>query len=57
MDDKQIGAATPDDDRLIEVEGAAENLCPQCSGKGEVEGRECPTCGGTGKVVEEIGGA
>lgn len=37
--------------------GTGENLCPDCSGTGILDGRPCPTCGGTGKVVEGIGGA
>lgn len=37
--------------------GTGENLCPDCSGKGRIRGKECPTCGGTGKVIEGIGGA
>jgi hypothetical protein len=34
-----------------------ENLCPDCSGSGRVDGSECATCGGSGKVVEGVGGA
>ncbi|HSO06703.1 MAG TPA: hypothetical protein VLW45_05665 [Pelomicrobium sp.] len=37
--------------------GTGENLCPDCSGKGDLEGKPCPTCGGSGKVVEGVGGA
>ena len=37
--------------------GSGENVCPECSGSGQVDGKECPTCKGTGKVVEPIGGA
>ena len=37
--------------------GTGENLCPQCSGRGRIDGEECPTCGGSGKVIEGIGGA
>ena len=38
-------------------EGTGENLCPDCSDTGQVDGRECTTCNGTGKVIEPIGGA
>jgi DnaJ-class molecular chaperone len=34
-----------------------ENLCPDCSGNGQVDGEECRTCQGTGTVTEPIGGA
>lgn len=37
--------------------GAGENLCPDCSGKGSLNGKRCETCGGTGKVIEGVGGA
>jgi DnaJ-class molecular chaperone len=47
----------PDDERVSETPGAGENLCPDCSGSGRLEGAECPTCAGTGKVIEEVGGA
>ena len=38
------------------ISGTGENICQQCGGTGEFEGRECPTCNGTGKVIEGIGG-
>ena len=34
-----------------------ENICPTCSGRGQLDGKPCPTCEGTGKVIEPIGGA
>lgn len=37
--------------------GTGENLCPDCSGSGKREGRECETCGGTGVIIDGIGGA
>lgn len=37
--------------------GAGENICRECEGTGEVDGKECPECGGTGKVTTGIGGA
>jgi DnaJ-class molecular chaperone len=37
--------------------GAGENLCPRCSGKGQLQGgATCTTCNGTGRVVEAVGG-
>jgi DnaJ-class molecular chaperone len=38
-------------------EGKGENVCPDCGGSGQVDGRECATCQGSGTVVEPIGGA
>jgi len=38
-------------------DGTGENLCPECSGKGQVDGERCGACGGTGTVTEPIGGA
>lgn len=46
----------PGDDAPTGTAGTGEDLCPDCSGTGELRGAECPTCGGTGKVVEGIGG-
>lgn len=37
--------------------GTGENICPKCSGSGQIDGDACPNCGGTGKVIEGIGGA
>jgi hypothetical protein len=37
--------------------GTGENLCPECSGKGRIDGKPCASCGGTGIVVEGVGGA
>lgn len=37
--------------------GTGENLCPDCGGKGRVDGKACATCGGSGKIIEGIGGA
>ena len=35
---------------------AGENVCPDCGGRGELDGRECPNCGGRGMVIEAVGG-
>jgi hypothetical protein len=37
--------------------GTGENLCPACSGSGDLNGQPCAHCNGTGKVVEGVGGA
>jgi RecJ-like exonuclease len=58
MSERQTGPVPPADEELAETTpGAGENLCPECSGSGRLDGKECPTCDGTGKVIEEIGGA
>lgn len=46
----------PGDQAKPGTPGTGENLCPECSGSGKVEGNACPTCGGSGKVIEGIGG-
>jgi DnaJ-class molecular chaperone len=56
MSQEPAGGSTPDEE-LLRTPGAAENLCPECSGSGRVDGNECATCGGSGKVIEEVGGA
>ena len=38
-------------------ETAGENVCPDCSGSGRVDGAQCQTCEGTGTVIEPVGGA
>jgi DnaJ-class molecular chaperone len=47
----------PGDQAPSDVEGAGENVCPECEGSGRAgSGTACPSCGGTGRVVEGIGG-
>ncbi len=36
--------------------GTGEDICPECSGKGQVNNAPCPNCGGTGKVIAGISG-
>ncbi len=43
--------------RALSDNGSGENVCPECSGTGQVDGKECTACQGTGTVVEPIGGA
>ncbi len=47
----------PGDEAAPGTPGAAEDLCPECSGSGKLNDGPCPNCGGTGKVVQGIGGA
>lgn len=46
----------PGDQAAPGTPGTGENLCPDCSGSGRLEGKPCPTCGGTGKVITGISG-
>jgi RecJ-like exonuclease len=34
---------------------SGENLCPACSGKGEVNGKTCSECSGAGTVTTLVG--
>ena len=36
---------------------AGENVCPECSGSGRVEGATCEHCAGTGTVIEGTAGS
>ncbi|GAA0438645.1 hypothetical protein GCM10009095_01940 [Sphingomonas molluscorum] len=47
---------SPGDDAAPGTPGTGENLCPRCSGSGQINGAECPECEGSGKVIEGIGG-
>jgi DnaJ-class molecular chaperone len=47
----------PGDEALPGTPGTGEDVCPQCHGKGRVDGLRCENCGGSGKIVEAIGGA
>jgi hypothetical protein len=49
--------SAPGDEAPPGTPGTGENICRECSGSGELEGKACPVCGGSGKVVEGIGGA
>ncbi len=46
----------PGDEAPPGTPGTGENLCRDCGGSGELDGRSCPTCDGTGKIVEGISG-
>ena len=48
---------TPGDAAPEGTPGTGENVCPECDGTGEREGKPCPNCGGLGTVVQGIGGA
>jgi hypothetical protein len=47
----------PGDEAHPGTPGAAENLCPECSGSGKTsDGGECPVCAGTGRITQGVGG-
>ena len=47
----------PGDEAAPGTPGTGENICPECSGKGQTaSGGKCPNCGGTGKVITGIAG-
>jgi DnaJ-class molecular chaperone len=46
----------PGDDAPPGTPGTGENVCPQCSGSGKLQGAPCPNCGGTGTVIKGIAG-
>jgi RecJ-like exonuclease len=47
----------PGDEAAPGAPGTGENICPECSGKGQLaSGGKCPNCNGTGKVITGIAG-
>ena len=46
----------PGDEAPPDEPSAAENICPECSGSGSVDGEQCGNCEGTGRITEAIGG-
>lgn len=48
----------PGDEAAPGTPQTAEDICPECDGKGKLGSREpCPNCGGTGRIVVNIGDA
>jgi DnaJ-class molecular chaperone len=47
----------PGDEAAPGTPGAAEDICDECGGTGQLAGGvECPACGGSGRVMRGIGG-
>jgi DnaJ-class molecular chaperone len=46
----------PGDEVPPGTNSAGPNLCPKCSGSGEIDGERCESCLGTGQVEEPVGG-
>lgn len=47
----------PGDQAAPGTPSTGENVCPQCAGSGQIEGKVCENCGGTGRIIQVIGGA
>jgi DnaJ-class molecular chaperone len=47
----------PGDEAAPGTLGTGEDVCPDCHGKGRIDGAPCATCGGSGTVVRAVGGA
>ena len=47
----------PGDEAPPGTTGTGEDVCPECHGKGRIDGAPCATCGGSGTVIRAIGGA
>ena len=47
---------SPGDEAPPTEPSAAENVCPECAGSGELDGGTCRNCEGTGTVIEAVGG-
>jgi hypothetical protein len=44
-------ALNPGDEAPPGTTGTGEDVCPDCHGKGRIDGAPCATCGGSGTVV------
>ena len=49
-------AMAPGDEAPPGDAAAGENLCRECAGTGQVDGRPCDACGGTGRTISAISG-
>ncbi|MGY4629804.1 hypothetical protein [Bradyrhizobium sp. USDA 4486] len=47
----------PGDEAPPGTVGTGEDVCPDCHGKGRIDGAPCATCGGSGTVIRAVGGA
>lgn len=46
----------PGDEAPEGTPGTGDDLCPECRGKGTLDGKPCVTCAGTGTITRGIGG-
>lgn len=56
-DDGRDEPMEPGDEAEPGTPGTGEDICRECEGTGQREGKACPECGGTGYVIRGIGGA
>lgn len=47
----------PGDEAPRGTTATGEDVCPDCHGKGRIDGAPCATCGGSGTVIRAVGGA
>jgi hypothetical protein len=47
----------PGDEAPRGTPGTGDDICPECHGKGRINGSPCPNCGGGGTITRAIGGA
>jgi hypothetical protein len=47
----------PGDEAAPGTPGTGDDICPECHGKGRINGSPCPNCGGGGTITRAIGGA
>jgi hypothetical protein len=50
-------ALNPGDEAPPGTEGTGDDVCPDCHGKGRIDGAPCATCGGNGTITRAVGGA
>ena len=55
--DPQQPKPRPGDEAPAGTPGTGEDICPECHGKGKVDGKPCHNCDGTGRITRGIGGA
>jgi DnaJ-class molecular chaperone len=53
---EQADNLKPADEVSAEETPSGPNLCPECDGKGRIDGSRCEACRGTGVVEEGVGG-
>jgi hypothetical protein len=47
----------PGDEAAPGTPGTGEDVCPECNGKGRIDGSPCNNCGGSGTITRAVGGA
>ena len=47
----------PGDEAARGTPGTGDDICPECNGRGRIDGAPCPNCGGRRTIVRGIGGA